>query len=391
MKELQVLSLRPHYAIVMPDRPNISVNGKIMETHVSNEDFYFDHNSHDSNFKVLLNDQFQNLNSQSNSKLAGKLLMEMEWEIGTANDGRTDRFPKEFWPFDGDFVSAEGRYIFDCGHVTDGPLTEIHPPSAVAFTRFEPMIFKFGGTDPLLASQSSIFINGAGGVFVPDINKLNNPDLNLLNAVTKLALSKQQQAEAAVLKEYQQRASGGEIIFDVKKVHEFNIPLPAQPFPSSFLITRVDTPFGGPVPKIEGPLRSADGTSFIKVSIDLSSQTKYGAHVAAGWVNPLQPNTYHHLRIEVQSLEKGDSIKQREGLNQPGSLLKADHYSFQNLWLGVNGQYKELLGPTAGAFGFRTATKKFDPPLTYDVIIAEQGVGSKLNIKSNWLYPIQRR
>ena len=196
---------KPHYAIVMPDKPNISVNGKIMETHVSNEDFYFDHNSHDSNFKVLLDDKFYNLNSQSNSKLdnqsnsklAGKLLMEMEWEIGTANDGRTDRFPKEFWPFDGDFVSAEGRYIFDCGHVTNGPLTEIHPPSAVAFTRFEPMIFKlskFSGTDPLLASQISIFINGAGGVFVPDIKKLNNPDLNLLGSLAKLALTKEQAA-----------------------------------------------------------------------------------------------------------------------------------------------------------------------------------------------------
>ena len=66
----------------------------------------------------------------------------------------------------------------------------------------------------------------------------------------------------------------------MKKLHEFNIPLPPKPFPSSFMITRVDTPFGGPVPKIEGPFQSADGTSFIKVSIDLSSQTKYGAHVA---------------------------------------------------------------------------------------------------------------
>ena len=374
----------------MPDKPNISVNGKIMETHVSNEDFYFDHNSHDSNFKVLLDDKFYNLNSQSNSKLdnqsnsklAGKLLMEMEWEIGTANDGRTDRFPKEFWPFDGDFVSAEGRYIFDCGHVTNGPLTEIHPPSAVAFTRFEPMIFKlskFSGTDPLLASQSSIFINGAGGVFVPDIKKLNNPDLNLLGSLAKLALTKEQQREAAVLKEYQHRASGGEIIFDVKKLHEFNIPLPPKPFPSSFMITRVDTPFGGPVPKIEGPFQSADGTSFIKVSIDLSSQTKYGAHVAAGWVNPPQPNTYHHLRIQVQSLEKGDSIKQRER----GSVGQPDSYTFKNLWLGVNGQYKELLGPTAGAFDFNpktsqfVATKIFNPPVTFDVIVAEQGVGSK--------------
>ena len=30
--------------------------------------------------------------------------MEMEWEIGTVNDGRDDRFPKEFWPSVGDRV-----------------------------------------------------------------------------------------------------------------------------------------------------------------------------------------------------------------------------------------------------------------------------------------------
>ena len=49
-------------------------------------------------------------------------------------------------------------------------------------------------------------------------------------------------------------------------------------------------------------------------------------------------------------------------------------FDFKNLWLGINGNYKEILGPTMGEFSL-TLPKKFDPPITYDVIVAEQGAG----------------
>ena len=115
--------LTPHYALVEPNRPNIFVTGGVWETHVSNEDVYFDHYSHDNTFKVILDDKFYDLNSRSNNKFKynntpnnqtgkDKLLMEMELEIGTANDGRTDRFPIQFWPFRGDRLSMEGRLHF---------------------------------------------------------------------------------------------------------------------------------------------------------------------------------------------------------------------------------------------------------------------------------------
>ena len=95
--------------------------------------------------------------------------------------------------------------------------------------------------------------------------------------------------------------------------------------------------------------------------------------------DPPQPNTYHHLRIQVQSIAKGPSILKREAINQ-GLFDPPDEYDFKNLWLGVNGQYKELLGPTIGEFS-RTLPKNYNPTLTYDVIVAEQGVGSQLNMK----------
>lgn len=398
--------LTPHYALVEPNRPNIFVTGGVWETHVSNEDVYFDHYSHDNTFKVILDDKFYDLNSRSNNKFKfnnepnnqtgkDKLLMEMELEIGTANDGRTDRFPIQFWPFRGDRLSMEGRYIFDCGHPP--PRTEIHPPSSMAFTRIQPMIFKSIGNDPLLASQTSIFINGAGGVFTPNLKRLINPDTSLLNLKTRAALelckiftlgkvcSDKDFVAAALIKEYQLRASGGDINVNVRKIHEFEIPLPVKPSASSRLVTQIDTSLGGPAPKIEGPFQSDDGKPFIKVTVDLTSPafcktcTAYGSHIASAWADPPQPNKYHHLKIAVQRIALGPSILARQAMSGAETP-----YDFKNLWLGVNGQYKELLGPTMGEFQ-DTRPKIFNPPVTFDVIVAEQGgrsLAGSLNIKS---------
>ena len=70
---------RPHYALVNPNRPDVFVTGQVFETHVSNEDVFFDHYSHDNTFHVLLNNKSSepfsrletidyDLNSPSNSK-----------------------------------------------------------------------------------------------------------------------------------------------------------------------------------------------------------------------------------------------------------------------------------------------------------------------------------
>ena len=110
------------------------------------------------------------------------------------------------------------------------------------------------------------------------------------------------------------RASGGDTNTDVRIVHNFSIPLPPKPSPSSKLVTQTtDLPFGGVIPKIAGPLETADGKPFIEVIIDLRNAPNcvpcvtYGTHIAAAWADPPQPNTYHHLRIQVQSIAKGHS------------------------------------------------------------------------------------
>ena len=75
---------------------------------------------------------------------------------------------------------------------------------------------------------------------------------------------------AAGVKEYELRASGGDTNTDVRILHNFSIPLPPKPSPSSKLVTQItDLPFGGITPKIAGPLETADGKPFMQVSIDL--------------------------------------------------------------------------------------------------------------------------
>jgi len=123
--------IRPHYPLVDPSNPQPTVEGTVEETHITHEDLPFDHTSHDNNMHVKLDSPFQNLNSFGNEPQTSTNIndkrTEVEWEIGTANDGRTDRFPKDFWPSAGDRVWMIGRYIFDCGHPDFGPRTEIHP------------------------------------------------------------------------------------------------------------------------------------------------------------------------------------------------------------------------------------------------------------------------
>ena len=125
----------------------------------------------------MLDPSFSGLLSDTPKRLpSGEPVMEMEWEVGTSNYGITDRFPTKFWPWPGDRVWMLGRWVFDCGHYdtimdpTDGSLdainftTEIHPPTAVAFTRQEPVIFP-GDNSPSVSSKTYIYMNGLGGYY----------------------------------------------------------------------------------------------------------------------------------------------------------------------------------------------------------------------------------
>jgi hypothetical protein len=341
---------RPEYAEVDPKKPLRTIEGTIGETHVSYEDAPWTHTSHDFVWYVKLDPAFKNLNSESNrpknSPNVNDKTMEMEWEIGSANDGSTDRFPKEFWPSAGDRVWMIGRYIFDCGHPP--ARTELHPPSAVAFTHFEPIIFGSPGSEPILAAKTTMYIHGDGG------------------PIYKTPI-------------------GG-------KSYEFNVTLPTKPSPSSRLLYKVmDTPFGGPSPIITGPFAGpGPSNNHIHVNYDLRSinpshSHRFGSHIAAGWTDPPQSNVYHYLTISFDSVTKTPA-KTPRGLGSISARLYGAH-TWDNLWVNVNGQYVELLNPANGFKSYSETDKKIlSSKPSINTIVAERGAGSTLDIETTgWL------
>jgi hypothetical protein len=102
------------------------VYGEVRWSHVSCDDLPLDHESHDFNLYIRIQDDlYYQLNSDANYLekawflrplgVAPKdwpakdpdRLMEIEWE--------TKYFDSVFWPVAGDRVWVTGRYIWDCG------------------------------------------------------------------------------------------------------------------------------------------------------------------------------------------------------------------------------------------------------------------------------------
>jgi hypothetical protein len=132
--------------------------GIVMASHVTHEDFPFNHDSHDMCFFIAPDPPYQNMMSDANGMHGGQRTLEVEWE--------TKYFPAGYWPAPGDRAWVIGRHIFDCGHPPYR--TEIHPPVGVAFTRTAPMIFP-GESDPVIANKTHIFFGNQGGYFVDKV------------------------------------------------------------------------------------------------------------------------------------------------------------------------------------------------------------------------------
>ena len=318
--------VNPHYVSVLPGNVQTEVTGEIRESKVTHEDWPFDHTSHDRTALVKVDPGLENLNSEVNFREGSDLLLEFEWEIGSVNDGRTDRFPKQFWPSEGDKVWSLGRWIFDCGHPP--ARSEIHPPSAVAFSHFEPFIFPIAGMEklPVLSTKTSIYIHGQGGPI------------------------------------FSTNVADRDYVFDVE--------LPPKPTASSTVLFDVEVPNResqsegvqpGNAPVLDkGPFLK-NGKQHITIRYPLNSfpdspNHKFGAIVHAGWVEsvsgqsvPSQANTYHKLRITFDSITKNTPLNSR--LDRTGPLgIFAPTHTWDNQWVDVNGQHIELLGPQKGRF-----------------------------------------
>ncbi len=342
--------VNPQWVLVRPtpDSPTwtqpVVAEGNITHSRVtmSHHEFPFNHHSHDQNFHMALEPPYTNLKSTSPGN------MEQEWEIGYRNTGITDRFPIEFWPWENDRVWMMGWWVIDCGHfktiVTDPEepaiifdyKTEIHPPFITAFTRNEPHVFP-GETSASPAVVTYIYLHGRGG----------NRDTNV----------------------------GGQD-------YEFDIHMPQCTGPidcTHIRLLRYDVksvPFGGPTPILTSKLQENKAHVVIPLSnTPASPDLKYGAIVAAKWVNPAGHNsgTLSSRTLKVTF----DSIR-----------IDKDHDTFgaewKNLWVGVNGKWIELSGPL-GHYGLGGGVDDGDtyafPPggKTATVIVPDNG---ELKIKS---------
>ena len=131
------------------------MEGMVMESHVTHEDFPFNHDSHDMCFFIAPDPPYVGMMSDANGTSSGVRSLEAEWE--------TKHFPVSFWPAKGDRAWVIGRHVFDCG--PPPYRTEIHPPVGAAFTQIEPFIFP-GTSDPVMASKTKIYFGNQGGYYV---------------------------------------------------------------------------------------------------------------------------------------------------------------------------------------------------------------------------------
>jgi hypothetical protein len=107
----------------------------------------------------------------------------------------------------------------------------------------------------------------------------------------------------------------------------------------------IDLPFGGPAPTVSTNIQGNNALVVYPLSsIPASADNKFGATVAAKWINPFFPTPTQGFRTLNETF---DSIK----INEDHDYFSAE---WDNLWVGVNGKWIELSGPL-GRYGLHDA------------------------------------
>jgi len=180
-----------------------SVSGSVLESHVARNDTPANHNSHDQNTEILVDeadrDVLSNVNrpnttgrddteaDNGDDDLTEPRELEMEWEIGTFPNEKGQSVPQRYfprwaWPNVGDRVWTNGHWVFDCGHAKEighylSPLlfvhddywrSEIHPPRAIASMRNQADTLPGTGTTRVPVTATDLYVHGEAG-FVTDV------------------------------------------------------------------------------------------------------------------------------------------------------------------------------------------------------------------------------
>ncbi|MGA9319394.1 MAG: hypothetical protein WBV84_15185 [Nitrososphaeraceae archaeon] len=160
--------------------------------------------------------------------------------------------------------------------------------------------------------------------------------------------------------------------------YTFSVPMPPKPsnFPTQVQLRYhvIDLPFGGPAPTLSTNIQGNNAlVVYPLTSFPASADNKFGAIVAAKWINPfLQTPTQGFRTLKVTF----DSIT----INEDHDSISAE---WDNLWVGVNGKWIELSGPL-GHYGLHDADngEQFTFPAggkSVTVIVPETG---ELKIKT---------
>lgn len=300
--------------------PADGATGWVRHSHPATLDSPFDHEWHDSNFYVDYDIPYgdpkspQNINSDANYRVNANFLdygppekdhgplparnqrvSEVEWD--------SSHFPEQFWPTAGDRFWMMGRYIWDCGHPDPpGYHTEVHPPTAVAFTRYAKDIT--GEAAPnTLTCQTRVYIHGKSGITHYDRFPL--PDLTKFGYYDSPVATRN---------------------------YDFAIDLPPNSSTNGEPFAKVvDLPYGGPAPVLD--LKKEPGKVWVHYPLalgDPSPDRKFGAVIVSGWKTPV-PNSpgFTKVKVEVEKIV----IRKRHT-----PLCQADW----NLWLNVNGQWSKI-------------------------------------------------
>jgi len=163
----------------MPAKPKFrEVSGLVVLSRVATVDYPTTHDTHDQNTVLIVDPGQEDILSNGNEVNPdfGVATFEIEWETGIhpgekSGDGADPFYPRETWASIGDRFWAEGHWIFDCGHSTDGKYpTEIHPPRATATMRQTSYPLYATGATPVPVTMTDLYIHGRAGFVVDVLN-----------------------------------------------------------------------------------------------------------------------------------------------------------------------------------------------------------------------------
>ena len=303
-----------------PRFPEGGVYGEVRYSTLATLDLFVNHDWHDFNFFVKLQGEAYSLNSAANARNAnsflcysednkncssvkGESVLEVEWD--------TKHYPERFWATAGDYVWMTGRYIWDCGH-PPAYHTELHPPTAIALTRQEPLVFP-GDELPSFTNKTYIYVHGRSGV--------KNYDFKSSAGVESVVFNGYKDAAVAM------------------RDYEFDIPLPPKPPGHNGLPVAqiLELPFGGPAPMLK--VNAAQTMVRVKYPLNLGDPNpnrRFAAIVATGWRAPLLGLKFRKLNVHIEQLQ----------ILKPHNAVSSSDW---RLWLNVSGQWISI--PTAPAAG----------------------------------------